>query len=187
MAKSLDLSHGRYMIGLSSNGYKLYEEWITIEPGRTLEVNVLLAKVGSEGDSKSIKTYVEVYITVRSEPSGADVYLDDELVGKTSIMDYRIQPGDPNDRKLKIVKPGYETHEETIEWIDIESEIRIHISAKLKPLEQIAIAKAPVKERKSKNFTVNSQVIVLSIVLLAIIAVLATRVAIRRRQRNRGD
>ena len=190
MSKWTELKTGRYAIALSISGYKLYENTISIRQGQVLEVNVALAKQDSGESSRLISSrYVEVYITVTSKPSGADVYLDDEPIGKTQIIDYGIQPVEQRDRKLKIVRPGYKAHEETINWTDIRDKMKISISAELEPLEQAKQAVdtiPPVKPRRGRRFVINTNVIALFILLLVTIAILAARIVIRLRQRA-GD
>jgi hypothetical protein len=88
--------------------------------------------------------------------------------------------------RLKIIKTDHEPHEETISWIAIRDRVKIYVSAKLEPLEQSVDAAPPAKPQRAKRFTINTQVIALSIVLIVMIAILATRIVIRLRQRRRG-
>lgn len=181
ISKWISVEPGQYTIALSKAGYKLYEDKIIIESGKGLSVSISLAERGSEEPSKLVnKRYAEAYITIRSEPSGADVYLDDKLIGKTFMTEREIQPGEPEDRKLRIVKPGYKPHEETIKWTDMRDKIKIHVSVELEPLKQAVGDSPPVRSK----FIVNTYVIALFILLLVVIAILTTRIVIRLRQRD---
>lgn len=77
-------------------------------------------------------------IAISSEPSGATVYIDDQKIGTTPMLDKgREFPVDPatNEfipRKLKVVKPGYEPIEKEITWDNAASEYRIDLQAKTK-------------------------------------------------------
>ena len=185
----LSFEPGVYRISLTKPGYNIYEDRMTIRPGEILEIHIVLAKGDSEGLSKlASERYVEAYINVKSAPSGADVYLDDKLIGKTPVKDYEIPVGDPKDRNLRLVRAGYKPHEETIDWIAIRDRVKIHVSAELKPVEQI-VAKTPGPKamQKKKRFTMNTQVIVLLAMLAVAVAILAIRIVIRIRQRNGDD
>ena len=188
MSKWIDVEPGQYTIALAKGEHKLYEDEIIVEPGKGLRISVSLAKLDSGEPSKlTSKRYIEAYITVRSNPSGADVYLDDKLIGRTHIIDHEIQPGEPVDRKLRIVKPGYKPHEGTVKWTDIRDRIKIHFSFELEPLKQVVDAASPIKSRSPRRFVINTQAIVLFIFLLLVIAILAIRMIIRFRRRVEDD
>jgi hypothetical protein len=201
--KLLSIKPGIHRLALTKPGYKMYEDRITIEPGKVLELDVLLTKTDSEGLSRLAREqYIEVYLTVESTPSGADVYLDDEHIGRTPVRGHAIQLGEPKDRELRIAKTGYTPHEETVGWIAIRDRIKIQISTDLKPVtEPKQVKQANTKpEAKSKpepkisplsqereRFAINNQVIAFSILLLVIVAILVVRVVIRLRQRSGSD
>jgi hypothetical protein len=177
--KLLEVETGQHKIELSRQGYRLREETIVIRRGQAIEINVTLAKPDSEADARSTKTYVEAYITIKSQPSDADVYLDDKLIGRTPVTDYRTQPAGQQNRKLRIVKPGYKSYEN---WIDIADRIKVYEDVQLEPVKDVVSTRPPVKPRERKKFIVNTQVIILFIFLLVITAVLTTRVIIRLRR-----
>ncbi len=184
----LSITPGRHRIELVNQGYKLYQGFINIEQGKILEINIEFAKTDSAGSTRPTSArYVEVYLTVRSRPPGASVYLDEELIGETPLMSHAIQPGDPKDRVLKITKPEYKPYVETISWIAIRDRIKISVSVELSP-EEKAVSKLPLAESKrSKKFTVNNQFIVLFAVLIIMIAILAARTVTRLRRRTGDD
>ena len=189
-SKLLKFEPGVYRLSLTKQGYNIYEDRMTIKPGMVLEVDIALTKIDSGGVSKLVsERYVEAYITVKSTPSGADVYLDDELIGKTPVKDHRIQAGEPKDRNLRITKIGHKPHEETVSWIAIRDRIKVHVSANLEPVEKTVTAtpKAkiqPKEKPKKKRFIMTTQVMVLLVVLIVVIAILTTRVIIRLRRRS---
>lgn len=201
-AKLMNLDPGVYRLALVKHGYNLYEDKITIVQGEVLEINILLTSTDSEQTSRILsKQYVEVYVTVKSTPPGADVYLDDKLIGKTPVKDHKIQTEEPKDRKLKIIKSGYKPYEETMGWTAIKDRVKLHISVELKPTAETA-AKTPATElkpakqsakktsmalkplKKKKRFTVNTQVIVLVAMLIVAVAILVTRVILRLRRQK---
>jgi hypothetical protein len=184
----LSVKPGRHRVELVNQGYKLYQSFVTIEQGRILELNVIFAETDSVAASRlASERYVEVYLTVRSRPPDADVYLDDELIGKTPLMSHAIQPGDPKDRVLKITKPEYKPHMETISWIAIRDRVKISVSVELSPEEKAVSKPPPVESRKSKKFTINNQFIALFAMLVIMIAILAARTVIRLRRRTGDD
>jgi hypothetical protein len=186
--KLLSLEPGRHRIELVNQGYKLYQGFINIEQGRILEINIKFAKTDSAGSTRPTSArYVEVYLTVRSRPPGASVYLDEELIGETPLMSHAIGPGDPKDRVLKITKPEYKPYVETISWIAIRDRIKISVSVELSPQEKAVSKLPPAESKRSKKFTVNNQFIVLFAVLIIMIAILAARTVTRLRRRTGDD
>ena len=190
-SKLLNFKSGAYGLSLTKQGYNIYEDRITIKQGTVLEVDVAFAKIGSAGVSKLVsERYVEAYITVRSTPSDADVYLDDELIGKTPVHNHRIQAGEPKDRNLRIVKADHSPHEETVSWITIRNGIKLLVSANLEPIEKTVTAtpKATTqpteKKPKKERFVMTTQVMVLLIALIVVVAILTIRVIIRLRRRS---
>lgn len=184
----LGLSAGRYRIELGKQGYKLYQDKVVIEQGQTLELSVILAAVNSEEISRTVsRKYIEAYIIVKSDPVGADVYLDEKLIGETPIRDLRIPAGEPGDRKIKITKSGYEPHEETISWTTIENGIKVYVSPTLKLAVEPVSAKSPLKTKKSKKFIFTNQVIFYCIVLIALILVVLARIIVRLRRGDNTD
>ena len=185
-SKLLNFESGVYMLSLTKQGYNIYEDRMTIKPGMVLEVDIALTKIDSGGVSKLVsERYVEAYITVKSTPSGADVYLDDELIGKTPVKDHRIQAGEPKDRNLRIVKADHKPHERTVSWIAIRDRIKINVSTNLEPVEQAATATPKSKiQPKKKRFIMSTEVMVLLVVLIVAVAILTTRAIIRLRRRS---
>ncbi len=184
----LSLEPGRHRIELVNQGYKLYQGFITIEQGKVLEVNIVFAKADSAGSTRPASArYVEVYMTVRSRPPDADVYLDDEFLGKTPLMSHAIPPGEPKDRVLKITKPEYKPYVETISWIAIRDRVKISVSVELSPEEKAVSKPPPIESRKSKKFTINNQFIALLAAIVIMIAILAARTITRLRRRTGDD
>ncbi|MFC1715922.1 PEGA domain-containing protein [Candidatus Poribacteria bacterium] len=189
-AQLLGLRAGIYRLELAKQGHKLYQEKIVIAAGKILEIDAILAEVGSEEISRTANTrYMEVYITITSNPTGADVYLDDQPIGKTPTRDLGIQASaeEQGDRKLRVVKSGYEPYEETLSWAIIRDRVKIHISAELKAEEKAIKPSPPLEPGKPKKFTMNTQVIIYSIILVVLIAIVVARLIISRRQRTGTD
>lgn len=187
----LSLEAGKYRVELARQGYKLYQDEVVIEPGKVLELDAILARVDSVELSRTAsKRYIEVYITIISDPSGADVYLDGELIGKTPTRDFGIEAAEEEeqlDRKIKIVKSGYKPYEEILSWAAIRDRVKIYVSPELEPEKKAASPSSPPEPKKPGRFTINPQVIILSIILLVLIAVFAARTIIRRNQRTGSE
>lgn len=65
-------------------------------------------------DKKEIDVELEPnfgYITIKSEPGGADVYVDEQKVGETPYMMKKIKPGS---RVVELRKTGYETYADMV-------------------------------------------------------------------------
>lgn len=187
----INLEPGDYRLGVAKNGYKLYEDKIAIKSGKVLEMEIILSEVQSEETSMATsELYVESYLTVRSEPPGADVVLNDENIGVTPVKDYKIKPGEPEDKHIKITKADYDAYEETISWPTIKNGIKAHVSAKLEPTKSVTKAKpktspkdkASPKEKSGKEgFAITRQTIAFVVALIIVVAILVVRIVIRRR------
>jgi hypothetical protein len=86
------VSPGEHEIKCVKSGYYDYYDDVWVEAGETKDVWCELDPV--------------CYIYVKSEPSGADVYLDGDYVGTTSIG----FPVSPGEHEIKCVKSGYEDY-----------------------------------------------------------------------------
>jgi hypothetical protein len=169
------------MINISKNGYNLYEEWITVERGRAIEIYVELSEIGSEKEAKSTKVMIENYLTVKSDPAYADAYLDNQFIGKTPVLDYRIlaESEEVKDKILKITKPDYRPYEQTIKGTDLRNGIKLHVST-IKLLPDLTKPTATVN-KPDKRFIVTTPMIVLVVLLTAILAIWVVTILIRRR------
>ncbi|MBD3181124.1 PEGA domain-containing protein [Candidatus Poribacteria bacterium] len=182
--KLIEAEAGRHKLELSKQGYKLYEKWQDFEEAKVLEVEILMADSDSEEESKTISIrYVEVYLTVRSDPPGSDVYLDGEFIGKTPVADYTILPGQEDNKKLLIEKKGYHSYEGIIYASDLKTRIKINVTQELRPV--VAIPKLPSsdeKENQEGGFVINDQVLIFTAILIAIIIIIIVRMVILRKQ-----
>lgn len=66
--------------------------------------NVFVDPQVNERIEVNLRPKPEGFIYVTSIPSSSFVYLDDELIGKTPLRNFPLQPGD---YALKVVQPGY--------------------------------------------------------------------------------
>ncbi|CAN5566905.1 hypothetical protein BH09PLA1_BH09PLA1_34060 [soil metagenome] len=77
-------------------------------------------------------------LSISSEPSGASVYLDDQLLGTTPLLDKaqefpaNVDNNQFHKRKLKLIKPGYEPFETEISWDGGKQDYQVNLSAKTK-------------------------------------------------------
>ena len=85
-------SPGPYKIRVEKEGYEAWEKQITVEVGRTNQVLADLAvlKVGE--------------LEVKSEPSGAKIYLDGKEAGETPSVLSKVDPGR---HRVQVMKDGY--------------------------------------------------------------------------------
>ena len=176
-------------VQLSKSRHKLYQERMLVKRGQVLEIHVVFAGVNSREHSRSaIKNYVEAYLTVTSEPSGADVSLNDKSIGKrTPVRDHRIPAGSTKDRLLRITKPGYQTHEEIVEWPELRDAIRLHRNIKLYPIGYSPKVEQRVKtssDEINRRFIMDAAVVIIFALLLIVISILATLIIVKLRRSN---
>ena len=114
----LTLKEGIYNIKITKDDYEDYATSITIKDGGTKTINAEL--------EETIRTGT---LTINSEPSGANIYVDGKYGGKTPLTITL----EPDTYTIKISKDGYKTYTKTV-IIDAK-EVK-SISA---PLEKIQI------------------------------------------------
>jgi formylglycine-generating enzyme required for sulfatase activity/serine/threonine protein kinase len=107
-----DINAGEYDIALKKEGFEHYTEKVTISSMSTTEVTAEL-----------IPIYGAVHVI--SDPPGAEVYLDSIKSGTTPINLNQITKGA---RKIRVVKPGYDTWFKNINVIATE---QLTLNAKL--------------------------------------------------------
>ena len=96
-----------HLLRVEAEGYEPYEERLTLEAGATLPVPVVLKpaqKAPEQKDPKDAEGPPRLWVT--SSPSGAEVYIDGRLRGKTPME----WPGDPGEKmSVEVRLSGYQT------------------------------------------------------------------------------
>ncbi len=90
-----NLEEGNYEIQVKMPNYKTYQETIKLEKGKKVEINVALEKT-------------DIYVSITSNPQGANVYIDGLLMGKTPIELTELSEGE---HILKLELDGYLPYE----------------------------------------------------------------------------
>lgn len=90
-----DFPSGSYRIKVTKEGYETWERDLVVRAGERVEVSVELKAKGGE-------------LLVRTEPSGASIYLDGKSVGTGSYEGKGLSPGT---YKIRVAKEGYEAWE----------------------------------------------------------------------------
>ncbi|MEX2353476.1 MAG: PEGA domain-containing protein [Gammaproteobacteria bacterium] len=92
------LDHGKYRLALAADRFLLYETEIEIE-GFDREQSLTADLIRAWGD-----------ISLNSDPPGANIFVDDELVGQTPLVAEVLQ----GEHNLRIKLPGYKDWRRTI-------------------------------------------------------------------------
>lgn len=100
----LTLEEGSYDLRIEKNGYKTIQEVISLYPGKTTTITRTLEPIA-------------VPVTIESNPSGAEVYIDGEYRGVTPLTVSLL----PGNYYLKLVKSGYHDYTTQISVIAGES------------------------------------------------------------------
>lgn len=82
-------------------GYEPFEQTVTLKPG---EEHLLEARLVEQRGT----------VVVRSEPIGAQVYLNEQAVGTTPITQSGVSLKGP--ARVKVTKPGFQPFEKTVDW-----------------------------------------------------------------------
>jgi len=96
--QSFELFIGSHSLKLQKSGYKSLSREIEVSKSNTLFNNLNLQEVEP------------AMITIKSIPTGADIFLDDVEIGKTNFQPFKF----PGTYKLRLSLSKYETIEETI-------------------------------------------------------------------------
>ena len=91
------LEPGTYEVTVSLEGYETYETDITLEKGEVRELSLTLDAIG--------------YLNIKSNPPGADVYLNGEHIGRTPIENYKVRAGE---YRITLEKDGYLKYETAV-------------------------------------------------------------------------
>lgn len=129
-----NINPGTYKLLLRKKGYADISESIKISTGKTYSVSKDLTAV--------------TILKINSEPSGADVLLNNKSAGKTPYVNNLTLPGEYN---VTISKAGYKTYTEKIKITD--TQVASEVNAKL---DQIA-GKIEILVRPFGSIYVNNQ------------------------------
>ncbi|MBP7139305.1 MAG: Stp1/IreP family PP2C-type Ser/Thr phosphatase [Caldisericia bacterium] len=92
------LKPGEYEIKITKSGYEDYKEKITLKDNENKTMKIQLKAI------TPTPTTSYGFLSVDSDPSGANVYVDNKNIGKTPIKSYKLETGTYN---IKISLPGY--------------------------------------------------------------------------------
>ena len=139
----ITVSVGTHKIKVVKAGYKPYETTVEVRAGETAKLSVKLEVKKAE-------------LTITSNPSGAEVYIDDKRVGTTPLK-LKLAPGTYT---IKIVKEGYREYIATIKVSAGETK-SISTQLKKKPSE--------VGGGLLGNLTIIAVVAVIAIIVVAVV------------------
>ncbi len=88
------LAPGRHAVGVRKPGYLPVDEVVRVRPGKTATLEVLLLPTAG-------------VLTVRSDPEGAEVFVNGVLAGTTPLRDWEVVPGEVT---LIVRAPGHEPY-----------------------------------------------------------------------------
>lgn len=97
-----DITVGTHNIRVEKAGFRPITRSISVEAGKTNSIHVPLSLLAG-------------IFTVRTQPSGAEVMLDRERIGKTPIINRQVPAGKYH---LRLSRPNYQTIEENITIAD---------------------------------------------------------------------
>lgn len=106
---------GSYTITIRKDGFTSYEEKVKIEANKPKVISKKL---------EAIVTLQYGTLTVSSEPSGAEVLINDKSVGKTPLKNYKINTGE---NKITIRKDNYRQYHKPIK-IEVNKPVNIFVT-----------------------------------------------------------
>jgi hypothetical protein len=125
----IGINPGRTDIEVRLDGYETYRTSVVVNPGQTVTINAAL--------NPSRRTGV---LSVNSSPSGADVYIDNQRVGRTP---YSAQLNEGT-YDVRVSLPGYADYRTTVR---VERNQETRINAQLVPLRAQLTISANVEAR----------------------------------------
>ncbi|HRT37680.1 MAG TPA: PEGA domain-containing protein, partial [Caldisericia bacterium] len=93
------LKPGEYEIKITKSGYEDYKDKITLKDNENKTMKIQLSKISVTPPPPSYG-----FLSVDSDPSGANVYVDNKNIGKTPIKSYQLEPGS---HTIKLSLDGY--------------------------------------------------------------------------------
>ena len=117
--KDATISIGRHTIKVVKEGYESYEKKHTFT-SQPAAIDVNLKKTPAT-------------LSLATTPGGADVYVDGNYIGTSSISGHKIEQGT---HKITVKKTGYETIEKTYTFTSQTALINLTLTAKPKPQPQ---------------------------------------------------
>lgn len=181
-----ELRAGKHKVHIYPDDYQPYKRQVLIKSGQELWLDAEFSK--SSRLPKVVEKHIESYITVkwenRDKQSGADVYLDGLLIGKTPGFKTIAHPiaahsGNVNGILLEVKRDGYQPYSERIPWSELRDEIEIFRSIYLVKISSYS----PTSPSIDRQFVVDATTIAVFIALLVAISVLVTLIAVKLRQR----
>lgn len=98
---------GKHTMNVTMEGYETYSETITIKSGEIKNININLkavSDVNNPGESGRL--------TIRTLPPDADIYIDNNVTGRSPLVELPVAPGN---HIIKAIKSGYESKTREIE------------------------------------------------------------------------
>ena len=117
--KDATISIGLHTIKVVKEGYESYEKKHTFN-SQSAAIDVNLKKTPA-------------ILSLATTPGGADVYVDGNYIGTSTISGHKIEQGP---HTIKVVKDGYETIENTYTFTSQTAPINLTLTAKPKPQPQ---------------------------------------------------
>jgi len=117
-AKLENVSEGPHDIEIILEGYKSHSEKINVVTGETITLEVNLSSIEiippdlSPSPKETKNSGEDVFLTIRTRPPDAQIYINGKLSGNSPQIDIPVKPGKYD---IKIVKSGFQTHKEEIE------------------------------------------------------------------------
>jgi hypothetical protein len=105
-----NISAGSHKIVINKDGYLNFTQTITVEPQKPSRVHAVLIQSSKSTSSQPAQS-VSCTVHITSDPSGADVYIDDQLSGTTPVELKNVSAGS---RRVVLKKDGYLDFTQTI-------------------------------------------------------------------------
>lgn len=116
-----DFDHDGYVTG-TELGYYLEKKVISYNNGQHPQCGKIKDPDLDEGDYVFVlrDSATKTFLSVKSDVSGAKVYVDDICIGKTNLLDMAVSPGK---HQIRIIKDGYATYMKEISLKNGQEEI----------------------------------------------------------------
>ncbi len=111
-SKKVLLLPGEHSISVRQDGYQDFTQQVTVQPGQTYLVHVVMSKAATEP-----MPAVTATVKIAVNPNRAAVFVDGQFVGHVGEFEgagrgMRVAPGS---HKIKVALPGYQTFETQID------------------------------------------------------------------------
>lgn len=152
---TIPIKKGSHTLLIRKSGYKDYKTRVFLSSGEYKDISIELEEIG-EKTYKKTEVEEKCIIDISSSPSGAEVYIDGEFIGKTPIMKEVLC----GKYYIEVKKEGYELWEKVVELSEDN------------PKFEEAVTLSPSKKLEISGFEIDQKYLAIIPIVLGVLGFL---------------